>query len=397
MAEVTRVIKLVHVTTIPTTQLMFFRGQVQFMKSHGFEVYAVSSPGKELEEVAVRDGIAVHPIPISRKISPFRDLLSVWRLLRLFRKIKPDIVHLSTPKAALLGAIASAMARVPIRIFYIRGSITENARGLRKVLYRACERLISKRCHLAIAVSPSLLDYVRSEGIVKEGRGRVMHHGMSNGVDGSRFDPEREGLREEARGIREGLGIPDGKIGGRVITFIGRLACDKGIEDLWSAWSVLREEHKDLHLLVIGRREENTPVVNRIMNELHRDPSAHYIGFVGDTVPYYAASDLVVFPSHGTEGFPNVPMEAAAMRLPVIATRVVGCVDAVIDGVTGILVPPRDPKSLVGAVNKLLHDQQLRDRMGKAGRKRVLRDFRSEDIWEALYREYTRLLRAAGC
>jgi glycosyltransferase involved in cell wall biosynthesis len=106
--------------------------------------------------------------------------------------------------------------------------------------------------------------------------------------------------------------------------------------------------------------------------------------------------DLFLFPSHGTEGFPNAPMEAACMGLPVIASRVVGCVDSVVDGVTGTLVPPRDACALADAIRAYLRDPDLRRRHGQAGRERVLRDFRQEVIWEALYREYVRLLRENG-
>jgi glycosyltransferase involved in cell wall biosynthesis len=112
-----------------------------------------------------------------------------------------------------------------------------------------------------------------------------------------------------------------------------------------------------------------------------------------DTPQLYAAMDLVVLPTY-REGFPNVPLEAAAMGLPVVATRVGGCIDAIVDGETGTLVPVRDAATLAAAIRLYLGDADLRRRHGEAGRARVLRDFRPEAIWEALHGEYMQLLEA---
>ena len=128
---------------------------------------------------------------------------------------------------------------------------------------------------------------------------------------------------------------------------------------------------------------------------LRTDARVHLLGHVRDMPALYAAMDLLVLPTY-REGFPYVPMEAAAMALPVVATLVPGCVDAVVDGVTGTLVPPRDPAALAAAIARYLGDPDLRRRHGQAGRERVLRDFRPGDIWEATYQEYVRLLRAKG-
>jgi glycosyltransferase involved in cell wall biosynthesis len=110
-----------------------------------------------------------------------------------------------------------------------------------------------------------------------------------------------------------------------------------------------------------------------------------------DTPPLYTAMDVVVLPTY-REGFGIVAIEAAAMELPVVATEVPGCVDAVNDSVTGTLVPPRDAAALTDAIRHYLLDPELRRRHGRAGRERVLQEFRQEDIWEELYAEYTRLL-----
>ncbi len=384
--------KLVNLTAVPITQLLFLRGQIRYMQSRGFEIHCVSSPGKELDELAERDNVTVHPLPMARKIKPLSDLVAVWRLMRLFRRLKPTIVHLSTPKAALLGALASALAGVPIRLFLIRGSITKNSKGLRKRLFRFFERLTVKLAHYSISVSPSLLKYVRSEGIVNHDQGKVLLHGSSNGVDGELFNPDRESLASEARTLGSRLGLPGRKNGRMVISYIGRLAADKGITELHQAWQTLKIDFPNLHLLLVGPLESEDPVSKEIVSALESDERVHMTGLVVETAPYYALSDVVVLPTH-REGFSNVLLEAGAMRVPAVASRVAGCVDAIVDGVTGTLVPPRDSQTLADAIREYLQDPGLRARHGQAGRERVLKDFQPEMMWEALYNEYVQLLR----
>lgn len=375
--------RLVHVTTIPLTQWLFLRGQNRFLRERGFEVHAVSSPGEALGQLAERDGVAVHAVPISRVISPLRDLVALVRLYALLRRLRPHLVHLSTPKAALLGSIAAWLARVPVRVYFVRGLITEGASGVRRRLFRALETLTSRLCTQTLCVAPSLLELARREGIVRPGEGRVPARGMSNGLDPARFGPGPVAPGVDASG-------------GPVIGFVGRLARDKGVEELAEAWGALRGEFPDARLLLVGPWEAEDPVAAPVRAALQADPRVRVTGLVPDVVPYLRGMSVFAFPSHGTEGFPNAPMEAAAVGLPVVVTRVVGCVDAVQDGVTGTVVPPRDAAALAGALRRYLADPGLRAAHGAAGQARALRDFRSEAIWEALYAEYARLLRAHG-
>ena len=378
-------VKIAYITTIPITQWAFLRGQNSFLCNHGFDLHAVSSPGLYLDRLAERDGVTIHPVPISRRITPLRDLVSLLRLVAVLRRVRPAIAHVSTPKAALLGAIAAWIARVPVRIFLARGLITEGTRGPRRALLRSLERLTARLCHETICVAPSLLQFARAEGILKPGRGVVVARGMSNGIDLGRFDPEAVTPATLPPGFR-----PDG---GPIIGFVGRLARDKGLGDLSEAWSMIRDDYPDARLLIVGAWEEDAPVPPSVRRAMESDPRVLFVGGQVDVGPYYRCMSMLVFPSH-REGFPNAPMEAAAMGLPVIATRVVGCIDAVIDGETGTLVPPHYPVDLAGAIRQYLIDPDLGRRRGRAGRERVKRDYRQEVIWEALHHEYVRLLAA---
>ncbi len=394
MAENPRTIKLVHITTMPVTLWGFLRGQNQYMRDKGFEIHGVASGGIDLAKVGKRDGAVTHPVNISKTISPFSDFVSLIRLFLLLRRIRPIIVELSTPKAALLSSIAAWAARIPVRIFLMRGLITENARGFKRVIFRWLERLTAKLCHQSICVAPSLLEFARSDRILSPTQGIIVANGMSNGIDSAQFDPVAVEGGETIPGLaasRNLLGNPTSS----VIGFVGRLVRDKGIEDLAQAWKSVREEFPDAHLLFVGPWEKENKSSDAIRSSLEADPRVHFTGRVDDVVPYYRAMSLFVLPSH-REGFPNAPMEAAAMRVPVVATRVVGCVDAVQDGVTGTLVPARDVEALADAIQLYLKDPVLSRKHGEAGRQRILRDFRQEPIWEALYQEYARLLQEKG-
>ena len=373
--------RLAYVTTLPITQFLFLRGQNDYMARHGFELHAVCSPGQELDRLVERDGVAAHPVPISRRIAPGADLVALVRLYLVLRRIRPHVAHLSTPKAALLGAIAVWAARVPVRVYFVRGTATEGAAGRSRTLFRLLETLTARLCTATICVAPSLLRFLRDEGIVRPGEGTVLACGMSNGVDAERF--------AAADAARAPGAAP-------VIGFVGRLARDKGVEDLAAAWRVLRERFPDARLLLVGPWEDEGAVAPECRAALEADARVEMPGLVSDPVPWLARMTVFAYPSHGTEGFPNAPMEAAAAGLPVVATRVVGCVDAVVDGETGRLVPPADPRALADAVAVYLGDAALARAHGRAGRLRVRRDFQREAIWAALLGAYRRGLEQAG-
>ena len=372
--------------------LVFLRGQVGYMKGRGFDVHALSSPGPELKAFGEKEGVEVSAVEMPRRITPLLDLRAVAAIVREMRRIRPVIVHAHTPKGGLLGMIAASAYGAPVRIYHMRGLPLMGATGWKRRLLAATERVACGLAHRVLCVSHSIHQEALEAGLCPPDKIQVLLGGSGNGVDASgRFNPEQqgEGVRQE---VRERLGIPSDAL---VIGFVGRIVRDKGVTELAAAWRTLRGTHPDAHLLLIGPFEPQDPVPAETESMLRNDPRVHLAGMDWNTPPLYAAMDVVALPTY-REGFPNVPLEAAAMGLPVVATRIPGCTDAVADGETGMLVPARDADALREALRCYLDDPALRSRHGAAGRERVLHEFRQEAIWEALYQTYLELLQERG-
>lgn len=376
---------VVHVMTAPIS-LFFLAGQVSFMRNAGFSVHAIASPGPELAAFGAQEGATVLAVDMPRRITPLRDLLALWRLWKALRGIRPHIVHAHTPKGGLLGMIAAWLARVPVRVYHIRGLPFVTATGLRRSLLRATERVSCGLAHRVLAVSQSMRTIALEDGLCGEEKIKVLLGGSGNGVDATgRFVPQVPAVRADARAK---LAIPSDAL---VIGFVGRLVRDKGVVELATAWNDLRERIPGLHLLLLGHTASENAVPAEVLAALRADSRVHLTGHARDMPQLYAAMDVVALPTY-REGFPNVALEAAAMELPIVATSVPGCVDAVQDGITGVLVPPRDARALAEALLRYLGEPELRIQHGRAGRRRVLVEFRREAIWEAIASEYRSLL-----
>ncbi len=334
----------------------------------------------------------MHAVPMLRRISPVADLISVCRLFFLLRRIRPDLIQTHTPKGGLLGMIASWVTGTPVRIYTINGLVWIALSGWRRALLMSTERLACKLATDVIAVSESMRRIAIDLRVCPAHKIRVLGFGASHGVDTARFDPEvayPAGMRLRAR-----LGVPENAL---LLTYVGRLTREKGIEELAVAWQQLNSEFENLHLLLCGTWEDRVPVSPSTVETLGASPRVHFArGEPAEMPAFYAASNLCVLPTW-REGLPNVALEAAAMNRAIVATKVPGCIDAIQDGVTGLLVEPRNAADLAAALRRLLSDQPLCQRMGERARQIVLERFREEVVSERLAIEYRRLLNSANC
>lgn len=391
MPSITRPPRVACLATDPITTRVLMAGQLSFLRQQGFDVTLIAGPGADLEQSAAREGVRMISVPMTREISPLQDWKSLRHLKEVLQELQPDIVNAGTPKAGLLGMLAATWARVPIRIYTLRGLRMETATGARRLLLTTTERVAARCAHKVVCVSPSLRDAFVHHRLGSPRQAVVLGGGSSNGVDADRFasTPARD---QEARAIRHSMGIPDDA---RVIGFVGRLTRDKGVAELLEVFRTLEQEQPDLHLLLVGGFEEGDPLCSRLRDEIWTHPRVHITGFVNDTAAYYSAFDLLVFPSH-REGLPNVPLEAAASGRPTAGFAATGTVDAVLNGQTGTLVPVGDVAGLTEAVRRYLLEPLLLARHGKQAKLRVQTEFRREVIWQALADLYTAELRAKG-
>lgn len=365
---------------------VLIRGQLAWLRAAGWRVTLLCGPGEAVRRLAAEEGVELAEVLMAREISPRADLAALRRVLRVVRGVRPDVVNAGTAKAGLLVMMAAWLARVPGRVYTMRGLRLETTRGaLRGVLWTV-ERLTCALATRVVCVSPSLRARAVELGVVPAGKTVVIGGGSSNGVNVDRFGPT-PGNAAEADRLREALGLAgDGPVAG----FVGRLVRDKGIGELADAWARLRDEFPRARLLLVGPAEAGDPVDPATIAALRADPSVCWAGRVDDPAPCYLLMDLLVLPTY-REGFPNVVLEAGASSLPTVATAVPGCVDAVADGRTGALVPPRDAAALAGAIGAYLRDPALRRAHGRAARERVETEFRRERIWRGLAELYGEL------
>ena len=343
--------KIIRTSTIPDSLNTFCRDLLrELQQGEGYEVVAVSSPGTELDELADREGVRTVAVAMERRISPLKDLVSLWRLVRVFRREKPLMVHSITPKAGLLSMMAAWLTRVPVRLHTFTGLVFPTATGLTQKILILTDRLT---CACATHIVPEGEGVKRDLAAYRITRKplRVLGHGNIRGIDLQRFDPSLPDVQSRAAEIR--------KPGVFTFIVIGRLVGDKGINELVRAFRRLNAEMPATRLLLIGGYEtELDPLRPETSDEIDRNPAIEAVGRQSDVRPWLAASDCAVLASY-REGFPNVVIEAGAMGLPQIVTDINGANEIIIEGRNGTIVPPRDSDALYQAMRRMITDRDF--------------------------------------
>ena len=360
-------------------------GRPAVLREAGFAVTIVASPDARLDDLGSAEGVATIGVPMGRRPAPLRDVVSFVRLYRLLRRIQPDVVEFSTPKAGLLGLVAAWCARVPRRVYLLRGLKLETAVGFKRFGLLAAEWITSACADAVLCTSASLLKNAVRLKIAPAQKLKMLGEGSSIGVDTKHFSP---GLSDVRRSLGIEATVP-------VVGFVGRLTRDKGIPELLAAFEAILALIPETRLLLVGWFDEAEDALDhatRLRILEHRQIVC--TGFASDTAPYYRAMDMMVLPTL-REGFPNVVLEASASGIPVITTLSTGSRDAVVPEVTGLLVPAENKLALIEAITRLLRDRELRCRMGQAGRKWVVQHFDRAKVLEQNVKFYKNLLSAA--
>jgi len=337
--------------------------------------------------VADELGIEVERIDeLHREISPVRDAVAILRLARLIRRVRPHILHTHTAKAGAVGRLAALVAgdaRPPIVVHTFHGHVLRGYFDpVRTAGFRLLERWLARSTTALVAVSPQVRDDLVSLGVAPRERFAVVRLGIELE---QRVAVERNG-RGESRRI---LGIGPDRF---AVGWIGRMTGVKRTDDVLRAFRRLRDRGVEACLCMIGDGPDR-PAVERRAHELGIMRDTLFLGYQEEVAPFYAAFDAMILPSIN-EGTPVSAIEALAAGRPVVATRVGGVPDVVRDGEDGFLVEAGDVDALAERLARLASDPELRERLGAAGRARVVPRYSVERLVDDVDRLYRSLLEA---
>lgn len=383
--------KLLRITTVPLSLRSLLPNQMRYMQENGFEVIMVSSEGKEWPELLANEKCDHRIVPMAREIAPFKDLRSLWRLYRLIKKEKPDIVHSHTPKAGLLAMLAAKMAGVKIRIHTIAGLRFMTATGFTRKLLVFMEKLTGKAAAHVWPNSYSLLEYIRKHKLVSEKKLAVIGQGSSNGVDLTRYTVGAL-KKETLDAVKERIQYQEGLI---YLLNMGRIVKDKGINELMSAFKVLHEEHPQLRLIVLGHFEDKLDPIDEAAREvLTTHPAIIHIDWSNEVEYYMHLAHLMVHASY-REGFPNTLLQAGAMGCPIVCSAIEGSVDIVTDRETGLLFRPQSTDDLLAAMRTALANPAAMQEYAKRLRIKVENQFSQDYLHRCMKEKYLALLAAS--
>ena len=375
--------KLLRITTVPISLKYLIKGQMRFMSTRGFEVLMMSASGEEIEEVIKYEQCKHVELPLTRKITPIQDLKAVLKLYRFLKKEKPTIVHTHTPKAGIVGMLASYLARVPNRLHTVAGLPLLEIKGVKRKVLNLVEKLTYKCATKVYPNSKGLKKIILDNKFTKKDKLKVIANGSSNGIDTSYFNPELYTV-DDKKSLKEQLNIKPADF---VFIFVGRIVGDKGVNELAAAFEKLSKEREDVKLVLVGWSEDELdPLKKKTSAILANNKQIIAVGFQNDVRPYFAIADALVFPSY-REGFPNVVLQAGAMNLPCIVTNINGSNEIIEEGKNGMIIPVKNATVLFDAMVKMMTDTQLKLK----AREMITSRFEQKVVWEALFSEYKSL------
>lgn len=373
--------KILHVVSISFSLPYFIGDQFDHFRKQGVQFYVASSPSPHFLKYAGEKQFVPLEINILRAISPVKDLKAVWKLRGEIRKNNISTVIGHTPKGGLIAMLAAKLAGVKATVYFRHGIMYETSAGFKRLLLKSIERLTGALASRVVCVSESIKRISEEEGLSAKAKNVILASGSCNGIDArGHFNPAYTDPVLIA-GLREKLGLDEGDF---VLGFVGRLVRDKGIQELVQAWKQFSSGNSKVKLLLVGPLEERDSLDEQTKQDILNDPSTVFTGLVEDARNFYALMDVFILPSY-REGFPTVVLEASAMGLPVIATRVTGCTDAVKADETGLFCT-HDPHDIAEKIQMLYEHRDKAHVLGSNGRAWVLADFAQEKVWKDIER-----------
>lgn len=370
--------KQLHVFTNIEVARWFFDGQFRFLSQNGEEIRVVSN-SEEDRDFSERNDLKYTQIPILRKVSPFSDLKSIFLIYKLIRREKFDVVVGHTPKGAMVSMLASFFAGVRNRVYYRHGLVYTTAKGFKRFILKSVEKLTARVATRIVNVSPSLNKLAITDNLNPESKQTLIGAGTCGGIDTQGiFNPELINA-EKLNRWREKFGLKGDEY---TVGFCGRLSNDKGIKELVAGFKRFKKSHPEINsrLLLVGPMDSRDTLPSGTIAEIESNRDIIATGEMAKKeLPYmYTLMDVFVLPSY-REGFGMSVIEASAMERPILVSRSHGCVDSIIEGITGEYIEI-DPESISSGLTRM-QDSELRKNYGVGGRKWVMENFDQSVLW----------------
>lgn len=368
--------KLIVGITVPGS-VGLLKGQMKYFSEQGYETYLLTQHDDRSMNYCKNENCIPLNMVIAREISIWQDIKTLFMLILLFRKVKPDIVNVGTPKMGMLGMIAAWICRVPNRIYTCRGFRYEHEQGILKKILMFCEWISAACAKKIICISPSVMKLGVSDGLFNKLKCIVINKGSSNGIDFNYFNASNV-LYSDKEILRKKLRICNTFVYG----FLGRIIDRKGINELFEAFCRIYEKDRTTRLLIVGPWDFNQISDKTLFERMNSHAGVIMPGRTDDVPLYLSVMDVFVLPAWW-EGFGNVVVQAADMGLPVIGSTGTGVCDAVSDGFNGINVEPKNVDVLYDAMLLLKENVSLREKFAKNG-PIWGQNFKCEIIWRGM-------------
>ncbi len=380
--------KLLRITTVPISMNIILRDQLKFMNQYVEVIGITGYDSKHFNEIKQREKVELHALTMERNISIVKDFMALWKMFFLIRKLKPAIVHTHTPKAGLLGMLAARMNGVEIRIHTVAGLPLMGVKGVKRKILNRVEKITLKNANYVFPNSYGLKEFLLKYKFCAPSKLKVIGNGSSNGVDTNFFSPN---LQAQKPTQLVSL-IKDNEIGKEdfVFCFVGRLAQEKGIKELVTAFVKLIElpTYEKAKLLLVGPFEKMNGKLGDDLEKIIAEKDAIiYVGRHDDIRPYLALSNVFVLPTY-REGFPNVLLQAGAMGLPCIATDINGCNEIIKNEVNGLLIETKSSEAVYTAMKFMIDNPSIRKKMSLNARPMIIEKYDRNEFMNNLLLAY---------
>lgn len=370
MRETDNKIKICALTTISKTMDWFIVDSMRNLSKNGYDITLIC----DMEESFIdrnSDYAQCINIPMSRGAS-VKDLLTVpFKLKRIFKQNKFDIVYYTSPNVSLYASLGAKLAGIKHRVYSQCGLRYVSFTGIKRFIFKMVEKITCIFSSTIRAQSPLNMQFAIDEGLCSEKKISVVGIGGTTGVDLAACDIIDKA--EMSKQLRGKYNIPDDAF---VYGYVGRINIDKGTAELINAFEKMQKKHTDTYLLLVGMIDDANPIDGETMKSAMDNPNIIFTGNVpsDEVYNYMAMFDVLTHPTY-REGFGKVLQEAMGMRLPIITTNVPGPSEVVKNGVSGILVNVKDSEDLLEKMELIYSDFSLRELLAKNGRERAEKYF----------------------